>query len=158
MSFNIVLMQNKDELNKIRKNPITISTLNGTLKSETDLIDPVILIERSSVPTNVNYLRIAEFNRYYFITDIRSIRNNLWEITCHCDVLYTYAQDIVSHKAIIARQENDWNLYLDDGVSFKVYSNPRVQQKNFPSGFTGSSYVLIMVGANYEEPESNNDS
>ena len=61
--FSISLINNQEELNKISKNPSIVMTLNGTLREETSLIDPVVIIEHNGTLTNVNYAYIPEFNR-----------------------------------------------------------------------------------------------
>lgn len=148
MSFNIQLMNNQEELNKISKNPSTVMTLSGALREESSIIDPVIMIEYNGTLTNVNYMYIPEFHRYYFITKIDSVRTNLWRVCGHCDVLKTYAQGILGCDCVVARNQNKFNLYLNDDY-FKVYSNPRVQVLNFPQKFSGESYVLVMKGCQY---------
>lgn len=148
MSFNIVLMNNRDELNKISKTPSTVMTLTGSLREETDIVDPEINIEYNGTLTNVNYMYVPEFNRYYFIIKIESVRTGLWRVYAHCDVLKTYAQAILGTTAVIARSESKYNLLLNDSM-FKVYSNPRLQCINFPKKFYGESYVLVMMGARY---------
>lgn len=153
MSFAINLMNNQDELNKISKTPTTIMTLVGELREETDLVNPQINIEYDGTLVNVNYMYIGTFNRYYFITKIESVRTGLWRIYAHCDVLKTYSQAILGTKCVVARNENKYNLYLNDSF-FKVYSNPRLQICNFPSKFTGESYVLVMNGCQYTQPSS----
>lgn len=145
MSFSINLMNNQEELNKISKNPSSVMTLNGNLREDTSIIDPVILIEYNGTLTNVNYAYIAEFHRYYFITQIESVRTGLWRVHMHCDVLKTYAQGILGCQCVVARNENKFNLLLNDSY-FKVYSNPRVQVLNFPNKFSGETYVLVMKG------------
>lgn len=149
MSFTVGLYNNTDPLNKITKSPTLVRELTGTLREETDLVDPQILIECSDTLVDVNYMRIDEFNRWYFITDITSVREGLWLVSTHCDVLYTYSEGILGHEAIISRQENSYNLYLNDSC-FRAYAQPRLQIANFPNKFSGESYVLIMNGANYE--------
>lgn len=144
--FDIVLMNNQEELNKISKSPVTVMTLNGTLREETDIVDPVINVEYAGTLTNVNYMYIQEFSRYYFITKIESVRTNLWRIYAHCDVLKTYSEAILGTPCVVARSENRYNLYLNDSA-FKAYSNPRLQIAKFPQKFTGEDYVLIMKGA-----------
>lgn len=151
MSFSIDLMNNQEELNKISKSPTTVMTLTGTLREETDLVNPQINIEYSGTLTNTNYMYIPEFNRYYFITKIESVRNGLWRIYGHCDVLKTYSQAILGTKCVVARSEDRYNLYLNDSF-FKVYSNPRLQIAPFPNKFTGESYVLVMNGCQYTAP------
>ena len=148
MPFDIVLMNNTEELNKISKSPTTVMTLTGTLRDETDIVNPVINIEYDGTLTNVNYMWIAEFNRYYFITKIESVRTGLWRIYAHCDVLKTYSEGILGTPCVVARNETRYNLYLNDSY-FKVYANPRLEIINFPQSFSGYSYVLVMKGCEY---------
>lgn len=148
MSFSIQLMNNQEELNKINKNPSSVMTLTGELREESSIIDPVIIVEYDGTLTNVNYMYIPEFHRYYFITQINSVRTKLWRVCGHCDVLKTYAQGILGCDCVVARNQNNFNLYLNDAY-FKVYSNPRVQILNFPQKFSGESYVLVMKGAQF---------
>lgn len=150
MAFDIVLMNNQEELNKITKSPSTVMTLSGTMREETDIVDPEINVFYNGTLTNVNYMYIAELHRYYFITKIESIRTNVWRIYAHCDVLKTYAEGILGTEAVVARSESRYNLLLNDAM-FKVYSNPRLQVAKFPNKFTGESYVLIMKGCNYTD-------
>ena len=148
MAFNIVLMNNTEELNKITKSPTTVRTLTGSLREETDIVDPEIMIEFDGVLTDCNYMYIEVLHRYYFITKIESVRNKLWKVYAHCDVLKTYAEAILETEAVVARSENRYNLYLNDSM-YKAFSNPRLQIANFPTQFTGESYVLVMNGAQY---------
>ena len=147
MSFDITLQVNKSEKNKMVKSITDIITVTGELKSETSIIDPVIMIncELSDV-TKCNYMTIGSFGRSYFVNNIRSIRSGLVEFSCHVDVLSSFADAIKSNSAIVRRQENKWNLYLNDG-SFKVYQNPIVLTKEFPSGFSTREFVLAVAGS-----------
>lgn len=147
MSFSIILQRNNSEVNKLDKSLTTITTMTGTLKNETSIIDPVIFFEASlSDLKNCNYCTISEFGRSYFVNNIRSIRNGLVELTCHVDVLSTYKSQIRQQFAIVKRQQENWNLYLNDG-SFKVYQNPMVLTKQFPAGFSAPSFVMAVAGS-----------
>lgn len=146
MSFQISLMNNNQELNKISKSPIYVRTVSGELRDETSIVDPVILVEYNGTLSDVNYAYIPEFHRYYFITNVESYRTGLWLVYMHCDVLKTYSQAILGTECVIARSEDKFNLFLND-AAFKVYSNPRIQIANFPNKFEGESYILIMKGA-----------
>ena len=147
MAFDIVLQKNNSERNRITKDISEILTVSGELKTETSIIDPVIMIgcDLSSV-VGCNYMSIPAFGRSYFVNNIRSIRSGLVEFSCHVDVLSSFAPQIRSNTAIVRRQENNWNLYLNDG-SFKVYQNPNVLTKAFPSGFTTQEFVLAIAGS-----------
>jgi hypothetical protein len=146
--MTITLQINNSETKKITKSITDVTTLTGTLKNETSIIDPVITnIEDDG--TNVlqcNYMTIPDFNRSYFITNIRSIRKDLWEITAHVDVLSSFKEEILNNNAIVSKQENNWNLYIDDGT-FKVYQNPIVYTKEFPAGFTDWSFIMTVAGS-----------
>ena len=150
MSFSIDLCYNNNEHNKIKKAVNIRHSLVGTLREECSIVDPVVLIESATPLTDVNYAWIQTFHRYYFITNIESVRTNLWRVHMHCDVLMTYADAILATPAIIAKNETNWNSYLDDG-QYRVASNPYIVTKEFPSGFgTGSlahRYVLALAGS-----------
>lgn len=147
MAFNITLQTNKSEENKLDKRLIDIMTVSGELKTETSIIDPVIVIECNlAAVTECNYMTIPQFGRSYFVNNIRSVRTGLVEFSCHVDVLSSFKSQIRGNRAIIKKQENDWNLYLNDGT-FKVYQNPMVLTKAFPSGFTTQEFVLAVAGS-----------
>lgn len=147
MSFTINIQKNNSEKNRVNKDVETLLTLRGTLKDGTSILDPVIMIEADmDVLAYANYLTIMVFGRSYFITDIKSIRNGLIEISAHVDVLSSFRGEILYNKAIIMRNENKWNLYLDDGV-FKSYQNPVIITKTFSRGFDTYEYVLAVAGS-----------
>ena len=143
----IHIQQTTSEKTRIGKSISTLYTAHGALRDGTSIINPVIKISGANVPTlrNANYMYIPDFNRYYFITDIKSVRNGLIEISGHVDVLQTYASQIRNNMAIVKRNANSWNLYIEDGL-FKTYANPHIFTKEFPSGFKDPSYVLFVAG------------
>ena len=146
MAFDIVLKRNNSEINCLDKNLTVIATLTGVLKDGTSIINPSIIVDGALADVSqANYATVAEFGRSYFINDIVSFREGLVQLNCHVDVLSSFAEQIRANKGIIFRQENEWNLYLNDGV-LEVYQNPYVVTKEFPSGFDGQSYVLALAG------------
>ena len=143
----IELYRNNTRDNARTKNLTLLAQLDGTLRNETSIIDPKIRIE-GIIPHDCNYLYIPDFHRYYFVKDVVSLRKSIYEVSAHCDVLSSAGSGLDSCTGIVRRQENAWNLYLDDGV-FKAYSNPNVVQKAFPSGFSTSNmcYILAVAGS-----------
>lgn len=150
MSFNIELQHNNSDINILDKAITTLSTVTGVLKDKTSILRPVIVFE-GTLPTGCNYLHIPDFNRYYYVDDVSSVNGSFFEISAHVDVLKTYASQIRACKGIIARQENNWNLYVDDGT-FKTYQNDVMLLKKFPSGFTTSEFVLAVAGGSSQQP------
>ena len=149
MSFNIRLMTNNSATNVADKDTTEITTLTGVLRNETSIIKPTIIIEAPVHDfAECNYFYIPQFNRYYFVTDIRSIRAGLTEISGRCDVLTTALKkgNLTQCEGITKRQQNKWNLYINDGF-FKVYQDPVVTTELFPNGFNSFSYVLAVAGS-----------
>ena len=146
MSFTITLLNNKSETNRIIKTTETLGDFTGTLRDGTSILNPIILVSGDiSDFVNANYMHIPVFDRYYFINDISSVRNGLFEIRAHVDVLSTYGNEIVKNQAIVSRQANQYNLYLNDG-SFRTYQNPVITTHKFPYGFSGQNFVLAVAG------------
>jgi hypothetical protein len=147
MSFSITLYSNSSENNKVDKSISRLSTFTGTLRDECSIIDPLIVFEGSLATfAGANYLYIPDFKRYYFIRDITSISNTLVEVSAHVDVLMSFATGIRANRAIIRKNANEYNLYLNDGT-FKCYQNPLILTKAFPSGFSTQNFVLAVAGS-----------
>lgn len=137
---------NQSEKNRLDKTLVSAFNLNGELKEDCSIIDPVIkIVGDVSSMASVNYMYIPSFGRYYFINNVISINNEICEVHAHVDVLSTYKDEIRAQRAVISRQEKKWNLYLNDGV-FKTYQNPYIITKAFSSGFTSQHFVLSIAG------------
>ena len=86
---------NQSEKNRLDKTLVSAFDLNGELKEDCSIIDPVIKIAADvSSMASVNYLYIASFGRYYFINNVVSINNDICEVHAHVDVLSTYKDEI----------------------------------------------------------------
>lgn len=143
--MTIKLYKNYSDNNVLDKSITQVgSDITGTLREDCSVINPVIAIEGLSDLT-VNYAYITEFGRYYFINNI-VCKGKLYELQMHVDVLKTYASGIRGNNAVIARQQNEYNLYLQDGV-FKTEAIPHYEIRKFPSGFSGYEFVLCVAGA-----------
>ena len=152
--MELILYTNNSDNKKVGKSLTSLATINGTLREDCSIIDPVITVSDSVVNNSIaaacNYAKIAQFGRYYFVRNITA-KGKFWEITMHCDVLESFQTPLKALDAVIARQENRYNLYLNDGF-FKTYQNPHVSIKPFPSGFTDQYYVLSVAGAGGTTP------
>ncbi len=140
----IRLYNNVSAYNYVDKDIILVEEISGVLRSPASVTDPVITIERSS-PVGFNYAQIPEYGRYYYVSGISMISDKLLGLSLHVDVLMTYKDAIRDMNAIIKRQENKFNLYLDDGI-FKAYQNTKHKIIKLPYGFTEYSYILALAG------------
>ena len=144
--MNVTLYKNTSEKAKVGKTLTSASTHTGTLREGCEVVNPTLIIEGDNL-SDYNYMYIPEFHRYYFITGITSIKKGLWQIDGHCDVLETYKTQIKAQKAVVERQEQKYNLYLND-PDWKIYRNKQVLTRTFPSGFldTGVYYLTVVGG------------
>lgn len=148
MSFNITIQKNNSEKNRVNKDLDDLLSLDGTLKNGTSIVNPVIRVKANlATLKNANYATINSFGRKYFIVDIKSLTNNIVEITCHVDVISSFYNQYKTNSAIIKRQQDDWNLYVNDGA-FLTYQYTQTVTKPFPNKFNNQEYVLIIAGSN----------
>lgn len=150
MSFQISLQKCTSPANFVNKEVTDVAYATGVLRNGASIIDPVFLIDTSltsDMISNVNYVYVEEFGRYYYVTNIVAETNQLWAVHCHVDVLMSYKEEIKAQRAIVARQANKFNMYLDDGW-FMAYQDPIIQTKylSVADPFEHQEFVLVVAG------------
>ena len=145
--MQIKFYYNSSEKNKIGKSLSKELTMDGNLRDECSVINPTILVEHSNL-SNYNYVYIPEFNRYYFITEMTIVRNNLWRISLKVDVLESFKSDILNLSCIVDKQQyENYGNNIDDG-SYINKADSFVEIANYPNGFNSSGeFILITAGA-----------
>lgn len=143
--MNITLYVNSSEKNKIGKTLTTVGTLEGSIKGESSIINPTILIEYNE-PTAFNYVYIDVFGRYYFVNDVVVVRNNLLRVSLTVDVLESFAAAILAQYVIIDKNTTDFDLYLPD-ENLLTLVKTKTDIINFPYGLLESGeFILITAG------------
>lgn len=144
--MDITLYINNSEINKIGKNLTNAFTLLGTLREQTNVIEPDILITMGN-PTEFNYAYIPAFKRYYFIKDITSVRNDLWRLHLMVDTLETYKTEILNCSCILDNtNETGLNNYLTGG-NWVAEVKDKTEIKTFPNGLLDTGeFILITAG------------
>lgn len=142
--MDITFYNNRSEKNKINKTLETPFTLSGDLKGETSVINPVIMIEHGN-PTGYNYAYIPEFNRYYFISEITSVRTGLWRVSMVVDVLMSFKTQIMNVPVILSdSEEHESEMYLTGDVwQTKVKETTNI--KTFPNGLSEDGYFILIT-------------
>ena len=145
--MEVKLCYNSSDNRCINKNIIDGEIISGTLRTSTSIISPVITFESNS-PLRYNYAYIPEFRRYYYIKNVTSARNNLWEVQFEIDPLMSFKADIFALKVVVNKQSNESNgdEYIDDSslVTDNLMFNTVY---NFPDGFNNNGeYILITAG------------
>lgn len=145
--MDIQLCVNSSENNSIGKKVSVQDTVSCKVKDAMSFERPVIMLEYSGDMTNVNYVYIPKFSRYYFITDVIPMTGGRYELHCYVDVLESYKNQILNLTCIIDKQENrnNANLYIDS--DYVTLANSFNEAKTFPSGFNDNGeFILICAG------------
>lgn len=147
--MDIVLYICNSEPNKIHKSLSGGETLDGVLRNNTSIVNPVIAVEFDGDIVDYNYVYIEAFSRYYYVSNITSIRNNIWELSLKVDVLMSFKNEL-SHCSAILEKSSEINSksspYIKT-VSNVVLSKRKTDIISFSSGFNSDGeFILITAG------------
>ncbi len=142
----INLYKNHSEKTKISKNLTSEHEYTGTLRDETSVINPVVLINATNLSL-YNYAYIPEFHRYYFIRDIVSVRNGLWRLSLDVDVLMSWQSDILDLHVILSDTETTGSTNYVSGDQWRSSVKAKTDIISFSNGLLDSGeYILITAG------------
>ena len=135
---------NTSDDRRVDKSLSTVSVASVSYKDDTSVVTPVLKVLPFSNLFKANYVYLSDFDRYYFIREITTSAQYVY-ITLECDVLYTYRTQIRKCNAVVRRQQNLFDLYLDD-EKFNAEAYGRTQAKRFSGGFTKNAFILSVAG------------
>lgn len=127
------------------------STFNCTMIDDTSIMNPTFKISQSgSSMIGYNYCYVSTFNRYYFITNIRTFQN-FWYVSCTCDVLATYKSPIGSQSHYVLRAASEYDENISDDIypaSTTMTANVNTADDGDPmSSSNGYCYILGIVSS-----------
>ena len=146
--MQVTLCQNLSENNIINKSITEKDTASCVIKGPLSVENPVLILQYDADLQNINYIKIPEFSRGYYITDIVNLTGGRYQITCKSDVLESFKNSILGLTAVIDKQEGTavTNMYYNDG-SFISSEKEFIYTKNFPNGFLDDgTFILITAG------------
>ena len=120
------------------------TAVDVNLKGGCDLITPIFTLNYSGVPS-FNYMSFE--GRYYFVTGIRSARQDLWEISCKVDVLATYKSAITGSTQFVLYYSHNNTEIVDNRLSTKTTPVIDSDTETFNKLGSGESYLLTAVGS-----------
>lgn len=164
----------------------------GSLRSQSSVVNPIIIVELSTfvlvtdstpedvvdsdgndatIPSgheetalvNCDYAYIPELGRYYWITDISSVRSGLWQISMSCDVLMTYRDQIKQLFCMVERNENSYSALLEDPMVSYSQNLDVVEEEfgnNWSSEFDANSLnptILVTYLGSVEDSQPTGD-
>lgn len=129
----------------INKNLQEGETFTGVMRSETDIMSPVITFDTDQV-LRYNYAYIPELQRYYSIIDKTVYRQGLFVVTFSVDVLMSFRGHILQLSVVVDKQSmpengdeyiDDSSLVTDNVMFTTVY--------NFPDGFNDTPELILIT-------------
>ena len=146
--MQVTLCNTPSERNIINKVIQDVTSVNAIIKGELSVENPVLILDYTGDSNNINYMRIPELHRTYFINEIIKLTGQRYEVHGKSDVLESFKNDILNMNCIINKQQSavQSNMYLDDG-SFVLENKEFNTVVNFPTGFNDNGeYILITAG------------
>ena len=123
------------------------TTHNCVLKNGCSMLKPTLLLEIET-QTFPNYTAFKIEDRYYNITDIRSVRNNLFEIYGKIDVLATYKAEIKETEAYVLYTSASNSELVDNRLPMITTKTVDTSTTACPFVPDGGTYILSLTGAN----------
>lgn len=118
------------------------TSFNITLKQPTSLNSPVFLLNTDTFTYNY-----CSFNgAYYFVTDVVSVRNDIWEVHCTKDVLATYKTEILSSNAYILYDESANTDIVDQRMAIKATPTVNGTSTEIPQMSVVGKFLLTVLG------------
>ena len=150
MAYTVTLYTNSSDPNEMNKSISLVGTASCDIKSQLDVETPVIDILGGSY-TNVNYLYIPHFGRYYSAKYLSGTSNRA-TFECQSDPLMSFKTGILNSPAVIAKNPWHYDKYLPDG-DMPVESRTIRSTFKFPNNHfdgSGNCYVLTTIGSGAE--------
>lgn len=130
----ITLYRVEDDPRVVNKTLSSASlTIDAKCTDAKDILNPEFVINLAAqVAANYNYMKIPEFHRFYFITDMAYDTAQNLVLSAHVDVLKSYAGSIPSIKGMITRSSvangemTDGTLPINENVkTLHIYPSSR---------------------------------
>ena len=146
--FNITLYNFKKNENSTARPSSDGTVLPCRMLSDSSIIKPAVEISRDVNCTDYNYAYIPEFNRYFWIRDVK-FQETKWVLFLECDVLATYKTEIGNTSLYILRASAEFDGTITDGF-YPAKASPILAQETklaqaYPF-YSGGVVVLNCAG------------
>lgn len=146
MSLTLKLFQfSKRQNSTAVPDPTSGTEVSIDLKDQTQILTPTFILHWTSYP-DYNYCEFM--GRYYFISTIESIRNDIWSLSCSVDILATYKANILATSAFVAYDTAVNTEISDHRLSVKTTQTTVVNSDTFSTIGSGVCAILSITGTN----------
>lgn len=147
----------KEENNTARPASAPLREYDIVLKERTSFNSPTFVLNLGGELPDFNYVYWVDIEQYYYVSDVISRTNDVFEIVCAVDPLATTRPYIFNSKAFVKYSTKSFNEYLrDDRIVPTVDIETLVSNNSFESLFNThpeytSSYSLLLTVLNGDE-------
>lgn len=144
--FTVKIYKNNSSVNTLTKSITLLETLQCEVSNEFDIYNPEFLFDTNALITG-DYVYCTDLNKYYYIATQR-IDGNFKKISCTCDYIMSFKQQILNGKCIAQRSSSDYNMNIIDPL---IPNSPlsNFYYLKFPYTFaqTGAN-IIMQIGGN----------
>lgn len=145
-TITINLYNVSDDNEKVDKTLGTAKSFtNCSIKEQTDVTNITLRFQTTDNLSGYNYAYVSEYGRYYFIDKIETTPTGYWVLSCRCDVLMSFKDQILELKGTVTRSESLYNGFLTD-PTYKAYAYKQIVTKTFPNAINDDTFILMTVG------------
>lgn len=147
MAHTIALYQYTGDSRVVSKQlGAAVSEHSFLLKDGCSIDKPTISFSATAnIMATLNYAYIADFGRYYWITDRNSTVNGVVELTLESDPWTSFATQLRGVTATVDRSASNWQGFLyDNGYQLLAYKTAAI--RNFPNAIDDDTMILTTVG------------
>lgn len=148
MIYTEIILYKTDSRNNVLYKELTNELkLNGALRENTVITNPVITVEISGA-FDYNYAYIADFGRYYFISKVEIQRDKLFRLELRVDVLMSNSTTISGSNATVLYSQNYSNNSNIPDSEYAYENKEDFENYIFYTGITTNDYMFNM--SNYD--------
>lgn len=145
MSIAIKLGTFSKRINSTKQPTLSgFTSFDCLLKESTSVDNPTFILEASDLE-GFNYA--SWDSRYYFVSSIKSVRNNIWEVSCNLDVLATYKSYILATTAYIIYDSVANTEIPDNRLPMKTSKTVQTSTAACPFVPDGGCFILSLTGS-----------
>lgn len=146
MAFEVKFGKSDKRINST-KIPTLAEGVQCVLKRGTSVENPTFILQNVA-PFDWNVAYCETFGRYYFVNDVTYVEST-YEISCTCDYLASYKDEILANTAYVVRAASLFDENLSDTL-FPTSASTTIQQAvSSDFGFSNQgSIILTTAGKN----------
>ncbi len=114
--MDIKLYKNHSSDNVLEKQITEISVLSDCkIKTTENIININVILKTDISILECNYIFLSELNKYYFVRNVQVTPNNIYNLSCELDVLYTY-REIIKKLNAVCIETSTFDDYLQSNT------------------------------------------